>query len=134
MPDGEDRVPVPGEEEIQRQFLKETGLAKTIARFSTRIAEGVADDLQKKFAAMFATYRSQTATEIQEIIDALREAKENLVDPENLEIDAVIDQVVNLRAGLLELQEGVDDGTGVWSHEVRSEVVRKIVTAIASEC
>jgi len=95
-----------------------------------KIAVGVADEITKRFQKVYASYRSDTADDIQNIIISLREARD-CVSPEK-QIDEAIDLVVGLRANLLELQEAVDNNAGVWVSDMRDEVVGVVVASVLS--
>ena len=102
------------------------GLAKAIRDMTGAVVDQTAEDLQSKFAKVFALYRSDTAEQIREAIGIIQEIEASEGETSEARIADVKEKVIEIRAGLLELQECVDENTGVWSSEIKDHLVRGI--------
>lgn len=104
--------------------------SEVVDRMAMSIADQVATDLQAKFAKMFAGYRAGVSDRIRDMTVRINECDEENGEKFNAE-DFKAD-LVEIRAELVDLQDGVDDNTGIWTPEVKDEVMKKIAERLAT--
>jgi hypothetical protein len=101
-------------------------VTEAVERMTGTIVRSATEEVQKRFAKMFAAKRAELNDSIREMIDFIQE------NGEDTSVDYLKEKLVELRAELVDLQEGVDESAGVWSDEIRNDVMKVIAERLAS--